>query len=387
MDKPSRRTILRTAGVAALAMPATYGVSALSWPGTSSATARSGPRFEGKDTPKICLEAALGGSPGNAAGSNDEAAAAAARRIGQLGVSHVISGGGPIPWEESRLQDTMGHLKSNGLVLANLMIAGFPNAIYNRPGRDADVEKVIHSIRVAGKVGLPVIEYNWYAHRAMEGYFEETGRAGAGWTGFDYDRMKDLPPLAEEGAHTLDEMWANITYFLKAVIPEAEKAGVRLALHPNDPPAPVSRGSQQIMGTIEGWKKLISIVDSPSNGITFDCGVTREMGGDPVEVCRWFASRDRINHVHFRNVKVQRVNERYTEVFVDEGEIDMFAVMKELVKQKYTQLIYPEHPRALDYDRERPNFRPQYPGGGGYAAFAFNVGYTRAMMQAALEAA
>jgi mannonate dehydratase len=281
----------------------------------------------------------------------------------------------------------MDRLKSNGLIVANLMIAGFPNAIYNRPDRDAEVENVIKSITVAGKVGLPVVEYNWYAHRAMEGYFEETGRAGAGWTGFDYDRMKDLPPLAEEGAHTLDEMWANITYFLKAVIPEAEKAGVRLALHANDPPAPISRGSQQIMGTIEGWKKLISIVDSPSNGITFDCGVTREMGGDPVEVCRWFASRDRINHVHFRNVKVQRAYERYTEVFIDEGEIDMFAVMKELVKHKYTRLIYPEHPRGLDYDRERPNFRPQYPGGGGYAAFAFNVGYTRAMMQAALETA
>jgi mannonate dehydratase len=141
------------------------------------------------------------------------------------------------------------------------------------------------------------------------------------------------------------------------------------------------------MGTIEGWKKLIGIVDSPSNGITFDCGVTREMGGDPVEVCRWFASRDRINHVHFRNVKVQRAYERYTEVFIDEGEIDMFAVMKELVKHKYTRLIYPEHPRGLDYDRERPNFRPQYPGGGAYASFAFNVGYTRAMMQAALETA
>jgi len=114
----------------------------------------------------------------------------------------------------------------------------------------------------------------------MEGYFEETGRAGAGWTGFDYERQvdnngtktafKNLPALPNEGAHTLDEMWANITYFLKAVIPEAEKAGVRMALHPNDPPAPISRGSQQIMGSVEGWKKLIEIVKSPSNGITFD---------------------------------------------------------------------------------------------------------------------
>jgi mannonate dehydratase len=365
--------MLTTAGAAFAGMPAALRASV-------SAGQRP-PRVEAKDTPKICLEAGLGGAP---ASGTDEAAAATARRIRQLGVDHVISGGPPIPWEESRLREMMDRLKNNGLTLANLMIAGFPNAIYNRPGKDADIENVIQSIRAAGKVGLPVVEYNWYAHRAMEGYFEETGRAGAGWTGFDYERMKDLPPLANEGAHTLDEMWTNITYFLKAVIPEAEKAGVRMALHPNDPPPAVSRGSQQIMATIDGWKKLIGIVNSPSNGITFDCGVTREMGGDPVEVCRYFASRDRINHMHFRNVKVQKPYERYTEVFIDEGENDMFAVMKELVKQKYTRLIYPEHPRGIDYDRERPNFRSQYPGGGGYAAYAFNVGYTRAMMQAAL---
>ena len=379
MRRPSRRTILKTAGLAALALP----VSRVS--GVDAAGARRPDLAKAlpKDLPKICLEAGLGGAALGA--SPDQAMAAAARRIRQLGVEHVISGGPRIPWEEARLREMMDRLKANGLTLGNLMISGFPNAIYNRPGKNADIENVITSIKAAGNVGLPVVEYNWYAHRAMEGYFEETGRAGAGWTGFDYARMKDLPPLPEEGAHTLDEMWANITYFLKAVVPEAEKAGVRLALHPNDPPAPLSRGSQQIMGTIDGWKKLVGIVNSPSNGITFDCGVTREMNGDPVEVCRWFASRDRINHAHFRNVKVQKPYERYTEVFIDEGENDMFAVMKELVKQKYGRLIYPEHPRGLDYDRERPNFRPQYPGGGGYAAFAFNVGYTRAMLQAASE--
>jgi mannonate dehydratase len=373
--RPSRRTMLKTAGLAALAVPGSRVLPA------EAASGR--PEDLPKDLPKICLDAGAGGAPPGA--SADEAVAASARRTRQLGVEHVISGGGRIPWEEARLRETMDRLKANGLTLGNLMIVGFPNAIYNRPGKDQDIQHVIQSIKAAGNVGLPVVEYNWYAHRAMEGYFEETGRAGAGWTGFDYARMKDLPPLPEEGAHTLDEMWANITYFLKAVVPEAERAGVRLALHPNDPPAPLSRGSQQIMGTIDGWKKLVGIVDSPSNGITFDCGVTREMNGDPVEVCRWFASRDRINHVHFRNVKVQKPYERYTEVFIDEGENDMFAVMKELVKQKYTRLIYPEHPRGLDYDRERPNFRPQYPGGGGYAGYAFNVGYTRAMLQAAVS--
>ena len=198
-----------------------------------------------------------------------------------------------------------------------------------------------------------MIEYNFYAHRAIEGYYEEPGRGGAGMLLFDYDKIKDLPPLPEEGAHSLDEMWANVTYFLKAVVPVAVESGVRLALHPNDPPAPISRGSGQIMGSVEGWKRLVSIVPSPYNGITFDCGVTREMGDDPVEVCRYFCKRDCINHMHFRNVILHKPREKYTEVFLDEGEVNMFAVMRELVRQKYPRLIYPEHPRGLDYDRER----------------------------------
>jgi len=102
-----------------------------------------------------------------------------------------------------------------------------------------------------------------------------------------------------------------------------------------------------------------------------------------VEVCGYFASRDRINHVHFRNVKVEKPYERYQEVFIDEGMNNMFAVMRELVRHKYTHMIYPEHPRALDYDREHGRLGG-YPGGGGYASFAFQVGYARAMMQAAL---
>ncbi len=359
----SRRTLIQSAGFAALAQSA----------------AIPAPKPEGKDTPKICLEAGAGGL---SAGTIDEAGC---RKIKQLGVDHVLTGGPKIPWTEDQIKGMMDKLKAGGLTLGNLMISGFPNTIYGRPGRDEEIEKVKQSIRVAGKVGLPVVEYNFYAHRIVEGYYEEIGRAGAGLTAFDNDKVKNLPPLPDEGVHTLDEMWANITYFLKAVIPVAEQSSVRLALHPNDPPAPLSRGSGQIMGTVEGWKHLIEIVKSPSNGITFDCGVTREMGHDPVEVCRYFGSRDRINHVHYRNVRVRKPYEQYTEVFIDEGENNMFAVMKELVKQKYSRLIYPEHPRAIDYDRDRPGFRTQYPGGGGYAAFAYNVGYARAMMQAALS--
>ena len=357
----SRRTVMR--GMA----------GAVVLPALVSGSVNAGVRGEGPETPKICSPIV-----------RDNITEAAMRRVKQLGVDHVLMSGPPIPWEENQIRSIMETLKSGGLTLGNMMIVGFPNTLYGRPGRDEEIEKVRMSIRAAGRAGLPVIEYNFYAHRAIEGYYEETGRAGAGLTAFDYDRVKALPPLPAEGAHNLEEMWANIAYFLKAVVPVAEQAGVRLALHPNDPPAPISRGSQQIMGTVEGWKRLIGIVKSPANGITFDCGVTREMGHDPVEVCRYFGTRDRINHVHYRNVRVRVPYEKYTEVFLDEGENNMFAVMRELVRLKYPRLLYPEHERALDVDRER-GIRNQYPGGGGYTGFVYNAGYTRAMLQAALS--
>lgn len=389
--KFTRRMAIQMAGSSALIPAAADTLSAAQVP--------QAPK-ESDKTPKI----ALGMGDGFAAGATDPAEGP--RRIKQLGVNHVLSGGGAAPWTEESLKKSMAPWKAMGIQVSNLMINLSPDIIYGKAGakRDEGIEKVKQSIVAAGKVGLPVVEYNFYAHRAMEGYFEEIDkeRGDSGWTGFDYDlvqtaaqqyqtrpeekgmKFRDLPALPNEGAHNLDEMWANAAYFLKAVIPTAEKANVRLALHPNDPPAPVSRKSQQIMGTVAGWKKLISLVNSPANGITFDCGVTREMGEDPVAVCRYFGARDRINHVHFRNVLVQKPYERYTEVWLDEGLNNMFAVMKELVKNKYSRLIYPEHQRRLSYDTEHMKLSG-YPGGGGYAAIAFNVGYARAMLQAALS--
>jgi mannonate dehydratase len=364
--KTTRRKIIQSVGA--------VGASALLAPAMTAAQTKSWPPVE-TGAPKICL------------GLRGDIDAAGMRRVKQIGVDYVLMGGPPIPWTEEVLRERMNRFKAGGLTIINMMISGFPKTIYGKPGRDEEIQKVIQSIQAAGKVGLPVIEYNFYAHRIVEGYYEELGRAGAGMTAFSYDRIKDLPPLPDIGAWTLDQMWTNITYFLKAVVPEAEKAGVRLAQHPNDPPAPISRGSQQIMSTLAGWKKLVDIVKSPSNGITFDCGVTRELGEDPVTVAKYFGARDCINHVHYRNVIVRKPYVDYTEVFIDEGQVNMFAVMQELVKMKYSRGLYPEHPRAIDYDREREgSIVGQYAkvGGGGFGGEIYNVGYTKAMLQAVL---
>lgn len=354
---------------AAAAVPAFPSILSNSVMGADS---KEWPILEGPNTPKLCL------------GTSRTADKASMRMIKQLGVDHVLMGGPSQPWTEESLNEIIEPFKENGLSVINMMIGGFPNAIYGREGRDEEIELLQQSLRAAGNVGLPVVEYNFYAHRLTEGYYEVEGRGGAGYTGYRYSDVKDLPPNPENGAHKAEALWDNLTYLLKEIIPVAEKANVRMALHPNDPPIPISRGNEQIMATFEDWKRLIKIVDSPSNGVTYHSGVTSEIDVDPVKVCKYFGSRDRINHVHYRNVVVRKPVVDYVEVFPDEGKTDMFAVMQELVKQKYTLGIYPEHPRLLDYDRGNPHTTNSYPGGGGYAGFTYNVAYARAMLQAAL---
>jgi len=368
-----RRQLLKTVGAAALLGAAGRGAAA--------AAAAEGPTYpatfrgmpgDGPGRPRICL-----GAPANPDDGQ-------IRRLKQIGVSHVLMGGPAAPWKEDELKARMDRFKAGGIEIINMMIGGFNDVIWGGPKAEEQTANVVESIKVAGKLGLPVVEYNFYAHRLTEGYKLEEGRAGAGYTAYDYTLSKDLPPREGVGTHTRAQQLERAQRFLKTIVPVAEKANVRLALHPNDPPVPLSRGSEQIMASVEQWKTYLKLVESPFNGMTFDCGVTREMGEDPVKVCRYLSERDCINHVHFRNVVVRTPYVDYTEVFLDDGQVDLFGVMRELVKAKYPRGIYPEHPRLIDMDREYGKFQNQYPGGGGFAGETYNVGYARAMLQAAL---
>jgi mannonate dehydratase len=121
--------------------------------------------------------------------------------------------------------------------------------------------------------------------------------------------------------------------------------------------------------------------------MTFDPGVCKEMGEDPVEILRYIGSRDQINHAHYRNVTTQIPYDKYEEVFFDVGEVNMFAVMQEFIKVGYKRYIYPEHARFFTRDSEFPGYKAGggYPGGGGTTGEVFNIAYARAMMQAALS--
>ena len=201
--KITRRTALRSVGGSALAAQLLHGAQVPPAP------------KEGKGTPKLAVGMADGGPLTGDRGQ-------AAKRVKQLGVDHVLSGGPPVlPWTTASLAAFMEPWKASGVEVANLMINVSPAIIYGKAGnqRDEDIEKIKQSIIASGAVGLPVVEYNFYAHRAMEGYFEEidAARGNSGWTGFDYElnqtaaqqyqtraeekgmRFKDLPPLPTEG--------------------------------------------------------------------------------------------------------------------------------------------------------------------------------------------
>lgn len=385
----NRRDFLKGASLAAVLSIAGASEGAVAEPSPAKTSAKKveWPVLEGPDAPKLTMVCPPNATPERM------------RRHKQFGCDYLLIGGPSLPWTEAALRATMDRFRAEGLTVINMMLPPMTEIIYRRKGCDEEIQKVQDSLRAAGAAGLPIVEYNFYAHRLTEGYYDVPGRGGSGYLGYDYNRKmenpadnrwmypkersadeagvaaKDLTPLANEGAHTSEELWENITYFLKAVIPVAEKANVRMALHPNDPPAPVSRGSQQIMHTFDGWKRLVNIVDSPSNGMTYDCGVSNELGEDPLEVLKYLADRDRINHVHYRNDIVEIPSTKYVEVFPDNGTVNMFAVMEELVRRKYRFGIFPEHPRRNDVDEELKS---------DLVSYLYNLAYARAMLQAAV---
>ena len=120
------------------------------------------------------------------------------------------------------LDSTSSTASKRNEVMASLSCA-WPGG---KPGAADDIKAIQKSIRAAGKAGIPVMEYNFTPLRGSEGYRRTSGRGGSGLRDFDYDRVKDLPPLPNVGDHTREQMWERLEKFLKAVIPVAEEAGV-----------------------------------------------------------------------------------------------------------------------------------------------------------------
>ena len=276
------------------------------------------------------------------------------------------------PWDPDELSRVKDRLVSKGLEPLMVHHPRVNLVLHGKQGSAVEIETFKANIRTVGRLGIPVVEYNFTPLRGSEGYSRTTGPGGIGLRDYDETRTRDLPPLPNVGRHTRQQMWDRLESFLREVIPVAEEAGVRLAMHPNDPPIPVFRGAAQPVRSMADQKQLIDLVDSPANGITMDTGVTTEMGEDAAEAIRYFGKRDRINHVHFRNVRVDIPYYKYVEVPHDDGDCNMLACMKAFADVGYRFLLIPDH-------------TPEFTGDtvGSEMGWAFAIGYLRALQQAA----
>jgi mannonate dehydratase len=146
-----------------------------------------------------------------------------------------------------------------------------------------------------------------------------------------------IPPISEE------ELWDRFARFLREVIPVAEEAGVRMALHPDDPPMPTLRGHARLVYKPELYQRVLDLVPSRSNALEFCQGTIAEMRGemDVYDAVDHYSKRGAIGYVHFRNVRGNVPH--YHEVFLDEGDVDMVKCLRTYHRNGYDGVIIPDH--------------------------------------------
>src|SRR5579862_3624059 len=176
----------------------------------------------------------------------------------QAGVTHAVGGFGrgesstERPWDVAPLRRLKERFERAGLELAVMECSPPMQKIrLGLPGRDEEIEQFNTMLRSMGELGIGVICYNFMAVFGwMRTHTAIPARGGALVTGYDHDAVRDQP-LTEYGVVPEERLWENFEYFLKRVVPVAERAGVKLALHPDDPPLSPIRGIGRIMRTVE----------------------------------------------------------------------------------------------------------------------------------------
>ncbi len=246
--------------------------------------------------------------------------------------------------------------------------------ILHKDGRDEQIENWKRCLDAMGKAGINAVCYDWMAPN--QGVVRTTNqvdvRAGATTTGFDLAQYDD-ETLTEEGETTAEQMWDDLAYFLKAVIPAAEAAEVKLAMHPDDPPLPRLQGLARIMKNVADFDRLFDLCSSPANAMTFCQGCFAEMGADIPATIAHFA--DRIAFVHFRDVR--GTADSFHETFHEQGKTDMRAAMQAYRDAGVDAVIRPDHVPVLEgADTEAVD--------DGYTMLGrlYAVGYMRGLLDA-----
>jgi mannonate dehydratase len=300
----------------------------------------------------------------------------------QLGAEYVSVGSTPdLRTAEGFLQIKKRYADAGITVwnIGNTSVHNMPEVTLNLPGRDKKVEEYKQYLRNLGKAG---IYYTTYAHMGNGIWSSGTSTTrGAPAREFDmaspnkqgvWDGVVFKEPLSHGREFSQEEIWENYTYFIKQVAPVAEEAGVRIGIHPDDPPVPVLAGVPRcIFANFDGYRRAMEIANSPNVGICMCCGTWLEggrelTGKDPQEMIHYFGAA-KIWKIHFRNVSGPLPH--FVETFMDNGYYDMYQIMKAMHDVNFDGIAILDHSPGL--------------AGGGNAQTAYGFAYMRALLNRA----
>ena len=258
-------------------------------------------------------------------------------------------------------------------------VENIPEIVLNLPGRDQKIEMYKEYLRNLSKVGINFTSYGhmgngiWHSGREkIRGAEARSVDMSSPSLYGEWEGIKYHPPLSHGRVFTEKEIWDNYTYFIRQVVPVAEELGVRIAIHPDDPPVPMLAGVPRcIFSSFEGFKKAMDIANSPNVGIVLCCGTWLEggrtmMGKDPVEMIQYFGP-EKIWQIHFRNISAPLPH--FVETFIDNGYYDMYKVAKALVDVNFDGNVMWDHTPDVV--------------GGRYSECAYGFAYMKALFHAA----
>lgn len=303
------------------------------------------------------------------------------RLVQQAGVFHAVGrlpeddGGADRPWDFMPMMRMKKHFDDAGFNLAVMEATPPMDKIrLGITGQEEEYEWLSTMITNMGALGIPVLCYNFMAHyNWMRTSTTIPGRGGALVTGYDNAIMKDAP-LTKHGVVTEERLWQNFETFLNRILPVAEKAKVKLALHPDDPPLSPIRGIGRIIRSVEAFQRVLDMAESEYSGLTLCQGNFTLMTDDLPGTIRHFGNQKRIHFVHFRDVK--GTPEHFVETFHEEGKTDMLACMKVYKEIGFEGVLRPDHVPTMEGD---VNDMPGYSSIGRLLAIGYITGLREAV--------
>lgn len=295
----------------------------------------------------------------------------------QVGVRHAVV---RLPEDQAFDMTDPAHIRAvaerfKAAGLRPLVVEPMPNSVHDHIKRadalrDASIEKVLQMIPLLAENGFTTICMNFMAEigwlRTTSVYPE---RGGAHVTGFDLRDVSVDPALSISA----DALWANLQYFLDAVVPQAERYGIRLAIHPDDPPLAKIGNVSRILISREAMQKAIDLHKSDYLGITMCQANFAAMGEDVYECIEHFGKQGKIFFVHFRDIAGTK--ECFHETFHDNGQTDMARAIRCYRDAHCTAPIRVDHVPTMAGEE---NGRPGYETVGRLYA----IGYLRGLMDA-----